>query len=233
MIIIGHRGVAGRFPENTFSSINAAIELGLEWIEVDIQPTKDGILVVCHDHTVNRCSNGKGRVDELTLEELRKLNFAHRFNSSMPPQTIMTLNELLCLADDRGIKLNLEVKVDKHDAHSVCQLLSKELLKLNVSTENILLSSFDHQVIRELHQQLPQFPLAVLTERLRKKDRALLKEVSAVGCNLNHVWTNQSQVESLKADGYQVWCYTVNNPNRLKHLKNLDGLFSDFPERFL
>ncbi len=69
MNIVGHRGIAGHYPENTRVSIEAAIELGLNWIEVDIQPSKDDVLVVCHDHTVDRCSNGEGRVDALTLSE--------------------------------------------------------------------------------------------------------------------------------------------------------------------
>lgn len=65
-IIVGHRGVAGTYPENTRVSVQAAINLGLSWVEVDVQPTKDNVLVVCHDHTIDRCSNGKGRIDEYT-----------------------------------------------------------------------------------------------------------------------------------------------------------------------
>lgn len=232
MIIVGHRGVAGHLPENTRASIEAAIELGLEWIEVDIQPSKDDVLVVCHDHTVDRCSDGQGRVDELTLAELKELNFAHNFADS-PHQTILTLQELLVLAADTSINLNLEIKIDRHDPSHVTKLLADVLENSPLPREKILFSSFSHEIIRQLRNQFPTHAIAVLSERLRSKDRRLLDEVKAVGCNLNYFWTSKSEVASLQKLGYKVWCYTVNNPNRLKHLSNLDGIFSDYPERFL
>ncbi|MCV5942927.1 glycerophosphodiester phosphodiesterase family protein, partial [Escherichia coli] len=78
----------------------AAIDLGLKWVEVDVQPTKDNVLVVCHDHTLNRCSNGKGRVDAHTLKELRQLDFGGWFSEDFAGETIMTLEELLSLATE-------------------------------------------------------------------------------------------------------------------------------------
>lgn len=233
MIVVGHRGVAGHYPENTRISVEAAIRLGLEWIEVDVQPSKDDVLVVCHDHTVDRCSNGNGRVDELNLAQLRALNFAQSDKKRFPQQTIMTLDELLALAITENVKLNLEVKVDHHDPEQVVSLLADTLRESPISSENILFSSFNHNVLRQLRARFPDHAIAVLSERLRKKDWLILEEISAVGCNLNHLWTTNRQINRLKQQGYQVWCYTVNNPNRLKHLKDLDGIFSDFPERFL
>lgn len=233
MIVVGHRGVAGHYPENTRISIEAAIRLGLEWIEVDVQPSKDNVLVVCHDHTVDRCSNGSGRVDELNLAQLRALDFAQNHKKRFPQQTIMTLAELLDLAITENVKLNLEVKVDHHDPEQVVSLLTEAIDDSHIQSDNILFSSFNHDVLRQLRTHFPSHAIAVLSERLRKKDRLLLEEISAVGCNLNHLWTTNRQINQLKQQGYQVWCYTVNNPNRLKHLKDLDGIFSDFPERFL
>ena len=95
MKIIGHRGVAGHYPENTKISIQAAAELGLEWVEVDVQPTKDNILVICHDHTIDRCSNGSGRIDEQTLQNFVNLILVP--NLYQPDQQpIMTLTEHFC-----------------------------------------------------------------------------------------------------------------------------------------
>lgn len=94
-IIVGHRGVAGTYPENTRVSVQAAINLGLSWVEVDVQPTKDNVLVVCHDHTIDRCSNGKGRIDEYTLAELKQLDFGAWFDPRFTGESIMTLEELL------------------------------------------------------------------------------------------------------------------------------------------
>ncbi|MFA0621332.1 glycerophosphodiester phosphodiesterase family protein, partial [Vibrio sp. 10N.222.49.A4] len=98
-IIVGHRGVAGTHPENTKASIEQAAKLGLKWIEVDIQPTQDDQLVVCHDHTLERCSDGKGRVDEHTLAELRQLDFGSWKSEQFVGEKILTLKELLALVE--------------------------------------------------------------------------------------------------------------------------------------
>lgn len=232
-LLIGHRGVAGTHPENTKISVQAAVNLDLKWVEVDVQPTKDNILVVCHDHTVNRCSNGQGRVDELTLAELKKLDFGGWFSGAFSGETIMTLDELLEMAADNRLNLNIEVKVDRHPAEQVAQLLANVLADNPLSKEHILLSSFSHEVLRALFKHCKGYRLGVLSEFLTKKDRLLLEEVQAYSCNLNINWIRARQIKQLQQNGYKVMCYTVNNPNKLKHLPQLDGIFSDHPARFM
>lgn len=232
-LLIGHRGVAGKFPENTKVSVQAAIDLGLNWVEVDVQPTKDNVLVVCHDHTVNRCSNGKGRVDQMTLSELKALDFGRWFSDEFANESIMTLSELLELAAENDLNLNIEVKVDHHSANDVAQMVAQTLLDGPLPKERILLSSFSHDVIRALHKHCEGYRLGVLSEFFTRKDRLLLEEVDAYSCNLNINWVRSRQINKLQQAGYKVLCYTVNNPNKLKHLPILDGIFSDHPSRFM
>lgn len=232
-LLIGHRGVAGKFPENTKVSVQAAIGLGLNWVEVDVQPTKDNVLVVCHDHTVNRCSNGKGRVDQMTLSELKSLDFGRWFSDEFANESIMTLSELLELAAENDLNLNIEVKVDHHSANDVAQMVAQTLLDGPLPKERILLSSFSHDVIRALHKHCEGYRLGVLSEFFTRKDRLLLEEVDAYSCNLNINWVRSRQINKLQQAGYKVMCYTVNNPNKLKHLPILDGIFSDHPSRFM
>ncbi|WP_061010892.1 glycerophosphodiester phosphodiesterase family protein [Vibrio sp. CUB2] len=232
-LLIGHRGVAGKFPENTKVSVQAAIDLGLNWVEVDVQPTKDNVLVVCHDHTVNRCSNGKGRVDQMTLSELKALDFGRWFSDEFANESIMTLSELLELAAENDLYLNIEVKVDHHSANDVAQMVAQTLLDGPLPKERILLSSFSHDVIRALHKHCEGYRLGVLSEFFTRKDRLLLEEVDAYSCNLNINWVRSRQINKLQQAGYKVMCYTVNNPNKLKHLPILDGIFSDHPSRFM
>ncbi|MEF1201656.1 glycerophosphodiester phosphodiesterase family protein [Vibrio owensii] len=232
-LLIGHRGVAGKFPENTKVSVQAAIDLGLNWVEVDVQPTKDNVLVVCHDHTVNRCSNGKGRVDQMTLSELKALDFGRWFSDEFANESIMTLSELLELAAENDLNLNIEVKVDHHSTNDVAQMVAQTLLDGPLPKERILLSSFSHDVIRALHKHCEGYRLGVLSEFFTRKDRLLLEEVDAYSCNLNINWVRSRQINKLQQAGYKVMCYTVNNPNKLKHLPILDGIFSDHPSRFM
>ncbi|MHA2717549.1 glycerophosphodiester phosphodiesterase family protein [Vibrio owensii] len=232
-LLIGHRGVAGKFPENTKVSVQAAIDLGLNWVEVDVQPTKDNVLVVCHDHTVNRCSNGKGRVDQMTLSELKALDFGRWFSDEFANESIMTLSELQELAAENDLNLNIEVKVDHHSANDVAQMVAQTLLDGPLPKERILLSSFSHDIIRALHKHCEGYRLGVLSEFFTRKDRLLLEEVDAYSCNLNINWVRSRQINKLQQAGYKVMCYTVNNPNKLKHLPILDGIFSDHPSRFM
>lgn len=231
-IIVGHRGVAGTYPENTRVSVQAAIDMGLKWVEIDVQPTKDNILIVCHDHTLNRCSNGKGRIDAYTLEELRQFDFGQWFSPRFSGEPILTLQALLELAAAHDLGLNIEVKVDKHDVAQVASQLKAQLDHSPLAAEKILLSSFSHDIIRELHQHCPGYKLGVLSERLSDKDLSVLKEVNAFSANLNYRWLTQQHVTTLREYGYQIWCYTVNEPFKFALLDQVDAIFSDWPSRF-
>ncbi|MCA3952512.1 glycerophosphoryl diester phosphodiesterase [Vibrio vulnificus] len=232
-MIVGHRGVAGSYPENTRVSVQAAIDLGLSWVEIDVQPTKDNVLVVCHDHTIDRCSNGKGRVDAYSLKELQAFDFGGWFDEAFTGEPIMTLESLLKLAAEYDLGLNIEVKVDNHDVGKVALNLKNLLDKSPLTADKILLSSFSHDIILQLHQHCPGYKLGVLSERLSQRDRQVLKEVNAFSCNLNYRWITEKHIRDLKTGGYQIWCYTVNQADKFRYLDKVDAIFSDYPERFI
>ncbi|MCG6288160.1 glycerophosphoryl diester phosphodiesterase [Vibrio vulnificus] len=232
-MIVGHRGVAGSYPENTRVSVQAAIDLGLSWVEIDVQPTKDSVLVVCHDHTIDRCSNGKGRVDAYSLKELQAFDFGGWFDDAFAGEPIMTLESLLNLAAEYDLGLNIEVKVDNHDVAEVALNLKNLLDKSPLTADKILLSSFSHDIILQLHQHCPGYKLGVLSERLSQRDRQVLKEVNAFSCNLNYRWITEKHMRDLKTGGYQIWCYTVNQADKFRYLDKVDAIFSDYPERFI
>ncbi|HAS6251135.1 TPA: glycerophosphoryl diester phosphodiesterase [Vibrio vulnificus] len=232
-MIVGHRGVAGSYPENTRVSVQAAIDLGLSWVEIDVQPTKDNVLVVCHDHTIDRCSNGKGRVDAYSLKELQAFDFGGWFDEAFAGEPIMTLESLLNLAAEYDLGLNIEVKVDNHDVAEVALNLKNLLDKSPLTADKILLSSFSHDIILQLHQHCPGYKLGLLSERLSQRDRQVLKEVNAFSCNLNYRWITEKHIRDLKTGGYQIWCYTVNQADKFRYLDKVDAIFSDYPERFI
>ncbi|ELH3006226.1 TPA: glycerophosphoryl diester phosphodiesterase [Vibrio vulnificus] len=232
-MIVGHRGVAGSYPENTRVSVQAAIDLGLSWVEIDVQPTKDNVLVVCHDHRIDRCSNGKGRVDAYSLKELQAFDFGGWFDEAFAGEPIMTLESLLNLAAEYDLGLNIEVKVDNHDVAEVALNLKNLLDKSPLTADKILLSSFSHDIILQLHQHCPGYKLGVLSERLSQRDRQVLKEVNAFSCNLNYRWITEKHIRDLKTGGYQIWCYTVNQADKFRYLDKVDAIFSDYPERFI
>ncbi|GLO62634.1 glycerophosphoryl diester phosphodiesterase [Vibrio sp. MACH09] len=230
--IVGHRGFSGCYPENTRLSILKAVELGLNWVEIDIQPTEDGELVVCHDFTVDRCSNGTGRVDSLTLDQIRQLDFGQWFSSESANEQIMTIDELLALAKEHGLHLNIEVKLDTTNARKVVRTLKKALILSGISTDRVLLSSFSFAVLDELAKQCSAFRIGVISEEYSDEVQSQLQKVSAYSCHLNYQFVTQNQLDTLKQQGYQVWCYTVNRAEDFALLEQVDAIFSDFPDRF-
>ncbi|MCB5361099.1 glycerophosphodiester phosphodiesterase family protein [Vibrio lentus] len=232
-IIVGHRGVAGTHPENTKVSIEQAANLGLKWVEVDIQVTLDEQLVVCHDHTLERCSDGKGRVDEHTLAELRLLDFGRWKSEQFTGEKILTLTELLSLVEVHDLSVNLEIKVDsKHQAPHVVDLLHTELIRSTLDTDRILLSSFSHQVVAEMAHHLPRYRVGVITEQLTQADLLLINEVKAFSCHMNYEHVDQNDLDTLKEANIQTWCYTVNDPSHFEFLSKVDAVFTDFPNQF-
>lgn len=230
-IIVGHRGVAATHPENTAASIKQAARLGLKWVEVDIQITLDNQLVVCHDHTLNRCSNGQGRIDQHTLAELRQFDFGSWKSEHFRGETLLTLSELLTLTEQYHLNVNLEIKVDtRHQAAHVVELVKATLVTRQVDPERVLLSSFSHAVTLELAKHLPQYRRGVITDNLTPEDVAQLTAIQAFSCHVNYQTLTQTQLDKLKQQGIQVWCFTVNDAQAFTLFDQVNAIFTDEPQ---
>lgn len=233
-LIIGHRGAAGTRPENTVCSIERAQALGASWIEVDVQPTRDHQLVITHDHEVQRCSDGDGRVDQLSLAELKSLDFGKWFSTDYAKQTILTLDELLSLATSLELNVNLEIKVDdQHDIKSVVKLVSTALSNTDFSHDRLLISSFDMKVLEGIRKQFPSLRLGVLSEHADSRCYDFVKRLNAYSCNLDAKYLQEADIHALQLQGVKVMVYTVNDPELYPWMKLVDGIFTDFPERFI
>ncbi len=110
ILIIGHRGMKAFYPENTMISFQKAIEAGVDGIEMDINMTKDGHLVVIHDTSVDRTTDGSGPVQNMTLKELKELDAGSRFSSDFKNEKIPTFEEFLEFVKSKNLLLNVEIK---------------------------------------------------------------------------------------------------------------------------
>ena len=146
--VTGHRGAAGLEPENTLRSIRKAIDLGVDRVEVDVRVTRDGHLVVIHDETVDRTTNGHGYVNELTLDEIRKLNAGKG-------EKVPTLEEVLEITKGK-VELQIELKVPEATG-STLRLIEKE----NAEGE-VIITSFIHDLLRRVHDFNPELRTGAL-----------------------------------------------------------------------
>ena len=108
-LIWGHRGASGHAPENTLPAFELAADMGADGVELDVQETKDGVLVVCHDETIDRTSSGAGWLKDFTFEELRKLDFSNG-NAAYEGVKIPTMEEVFDLLAPTGLTINIELK---------------------------------------------------------------------------------------------------------------------------
>lgn len=215
---IGHRGAAGHEPENTLRSIERAIELGVDFVEMDVQLTRDGHLVILHDKRVDRTTNGRGYVSQMSLAEVQALDAGKG-------EKIPTLNDVLRLASQR-VGLMIEI-ITPGIADQVVELVGERY------EGTVIYASFLHAEVAAVRRRLPNAATLALIEGvpIRPTDFAKDAGVTHVGVSIDSITADF--VAALKRESYKVFVYTVNDPRDISWLWSLkvDGVISDYPER--
>ena len=223
---IGHRGAKGHIAENTIASIRKAIELGADGIEIDVFLCKSGEIVLFHDKTLEKLTNGYGNIEDKNLEELRKLKV---LNSSY---SIPTLEEVL-KSIDKDVFLNIELK-GRNTAQGSLDLIRKYIRKNKIELNNILFSSFNWEELKDLRSLSDKVQLALITEEdpLLAIDYAL--KLKAVAINPNYKDLNEQNIPMINEKGLKIYTWTVNSKIEIDKLKtlNVNGIITDFPDRF-
>ncbi|RJO59222.1 glycerophosphodiester phosphodiesterase [Candidatus Parcubacteria bacterium] len=223
---IGHRGACGYEPENTLRSIKKALGLGVDMIEFDVYVCKSGELVIIHDDTVNRTTNGQGFVIEMTFEELRRLDAGKG-------EKIPTLQEVLNLINGQ-VQVNIELK-GAGTAEPVAKVMKDYLSKSLTSwtPEHFLVSSFNHFELQTFHRIIPEIKLGALICALPITLAQFAQDLGAYSLNPSIEFLNQAFIDDAHNRGLKVFVYTVNLPEDIARMKamDVDGVFSNFPDR--
>ena len=216
---IGHRGAAGHAPENTLAAIQKGIALGVDFVEVDVRRTADGVLVILHDETVNRTTNGKGRVDRLSLREIKRLSAGNG-------ESIPTLEEVLTVVEGQA-GLMVELKITEVAQQVVDAVRGSGFKK------PLIYASFLHDELTHVRTSDPAASLMVHFGRLPRApvSHAIAHEPSHVG--LRHDTATRRRVDAFHQAGLFVFVYTADSPGDIQHALSLgvDGIISNFPER--
>ncbi len=223
MLIIGHRGAAGHEPENTIQSFNKAIELGAKMIEFDVQLCKSGEVVVIHDFTLERTTNGTGLVIETLLTEVKKLDAGKG-------QQIPTLDEVLDTIDKKTV-VNIELK-GKAIAQPAAKIISNFIENNNWQTYDFLISSFNHDELFAFKKLMPEIRIGVLYEDIPNNFNETASALNAYSINADFNSLNKKIVAWIHSVGYKVYAYTVNTKEDRLKMKQMgvDGIFTDFPD---
>lgn len=223
-IVIGHRGAMGHETENTLASVQKALELGVDMIEIDVFNVKSGETVVFHDETLDRLSNAGGKIEEWNYFDLQKVILDG--NHGIP-----ILQDVLKLIDNK-VSLNIELK-GAGTSERVDFITKFYIEKKGWTIDKFLISSFNWDELRKMRKINPSIPIAILTEKDPLEALPIAKELNAVAINPHFKKLTQENVNAIKEAGFKVYTWTVNDPQDIITMKRfgVDGIITNYPER--
>ena len=236
-IIIAHRGGALLGTENSLSCIEKGIQTGANMVEVDLHLTADKRIVVCHDQSVNRTTNGKGMIEEMTLEEIQHLHILNH-DGSVSNESIPTLEQVLALCKGR-CPLLLEIKKKRDDQYSGIEALADSIVKSYQMEKEVVFQSFNDDVLFKLHAIDPSLRLEKLL--IARMGNVLIdnnfskfsweKYDFVASFNIFHYFATDRFIDDMHAHGKEVKVWTVDDP--AKAPSKADGIISDRPDLFI
>jgi len=230
-LAIGHRGAAGITPENTKLSFVKALDLGADAIEFDVQLTRDDVAIIFHDDTLERTTDGKGRVNATDFPAIAKLDAGSWFGASFKGIEIPTLEETLKTLAGR-VTLNIELKpdqrVEKLTKHVITAVARFEAF------EHVIFSSFNTAAVAIVRRLVPSARIGILCNKGGLSPALELAErLGAETLNPHTSMIDHDLLERARARGLSVWTWTANEPGEISLLSALGvaGIFSDYPDR--
>ncbi|TRX35271.1 glycerophosphodiester phosphodiesterase [Flavobacterium sp. ZT3R18] len=221
---IGHRGANGYEPENTLVSFQKAIEMGADGIELDVHLSLDGHLIVIHDETIDRTTNGKGTVNQLLLQELKSFRINIQYE-------IPTLEEVFELVNKRCF-INIELK-NQDTAEQVVQLIEHYISDKNWNYDHFLVSSFDWNALQQVRFLSEDIRIGVLTETDMDLAISFARFIKAEALHPAFQLLTNEYTAKIQEKGILVFPWTVNNKDDIQKMKSfkIDGIITDFLER--
>jgi len=233
---IAHRGASAYYPENTIESFQGAISMGADMIELDVQLTRDGEVVVFHDEKLTRCTNGKGRIAEYNLVELKKLDAGSWFGKGYQGAKIPTLEEALSLCRDK-VAVNIEIKTEAVDENvrNGIEEKSMNIVERRGMREHIVFSSFDPRTIKHLKKIDNTVATAVLFEKGyygSKLPSEIIEWAKADAFNCSKNELGKKWLANIASNNIPVNVYTVNDKKGMRRFLEMgvSGIFTNKPD---
>ena len=232
MLVIAHRGASGHAPENTLAAFKRAIALGASFIETDLQLSRDSRFVAIHDDTVNRTTNGQGKVHDLSLADLRRLDAGSWFGSEFAGERIPTLEEILEFSKKHDVVFYLELKPSGSwgGEHALIGALRE-----SGEIARTVVISFDAGILGALRRIEPTLMTGLLFDGQIDKPLERAVEIGARQLAVRSDLVTPALLTEARKKDLQVVCWTVNQPAHMRLLieAGVDGIMSDYPDRLV
>lgn len=231
MYIIAHRGSSSAAPENTIAAFDVAVEQGADYIELDVQMTMDQHVVVIHDDTVDRTTNGNGLVKSYTLDQLKKLDTGSWFDHQYTNERIPTLQEILERYSQR-IGILIEIKHPKRQI-GIEKAVARIINRFAYS-RHIIIQSFDVHALQRIKAFAPSLRTALIIkpDAFKLTKRKLTTYSSFANClNMKKTMINRWWIDRIHTFGMDVFIWTVKDQKTADRIKKypIDGVVTDNP----
>lgn len=224
LLLIGHRGAKGIYPENTLGSVQRAIDSGADMVEIDVHASADGKIVVIHDERLERTTNGTGYVSRKPLSYLKQLDAGQG-------EPIPTLREVLDLID-RRVAVNVELK-GHGTLGPVLHILGEYVSRHGWDHDQFIVSTFTRKHLKRLAKHYPKVRIGALLAYRPWGFVPFARSIGAHSVHLNLRVTSPYLVREAQRAGLQVYVWTVNEPGDRERMREygVDGIFTDYPDR--
>lgn len=232
---VAHRGATAYTPENTIAAFDLAVDMKADYIEIDVQRSKDGELVLIHDTTVDRTTDGTGKVGDLTLEQLRSLDAGSWKGEQFAGEPIPTFEEIL---DHYHGKIGILIELKAPELYpGIEEQVAAALIERNLhkpQNEKIIIQSFHFESVKKMDQLLPKVPIGVLTSNRADTTLEALQEFSTYAdwFNPSYGIVTEELVNQVHSLGMQIGSWTVRSQEAADFLfeMGVDAIISDYPD---
>lgn len=231
--IFAHRGASHYAPENTLAAFWCAKQLGIRWLEFDVMLTADQQVVVIHDETVNRTTNGKGKVSDYTYEKLRKLDAGGWFSKEFAGEKIPLLSEVIAWMRAQQMCANIEIKSTLKNADVTAEKVLQAIdQSWSAGMPAPLISSFSLDILRAVRRLDSHCQIGLLLDQWQPKWQIDADKLQVVSVHTNAKVMTAKRAAEIHATQRLVFCYTVNTAGSAKKMYDfgVDALYSDRPD---
>jgi glycerophosphoryl diester phosphodiesterase len=234
--VIAHRGISGRYPENTLIAFQRAVEAGVDWIEFDVHTTADGVVIVSHDTTADRCTDGQGDFKTMTLQEVKLLDAGRWFGDEFAGTRIPTFEETLDLLGDGRVRLCIEVKGNDTGDYLRTAWHTVQILKRRGFLRHVVIASFNIECLRAVKMWEPLLGTSLDPS---PQDGSctpweLCQQVLMCSASMQHVYTTLTSelIEEAHGHGFNLWTWTVNEAEDMRRMIDIgvDAIMTDYSD---
>ncbi len=221
MQVIAHRGASGSYPENTIAAIEAALRVGVDAIELDVYSCLNGFVII-HDSYLERTTNGAGKVEQFAEDFFATLDAGNGQAVPTLSQALTAIGKTTCIQLELKTIQSVEILVHELQKH-----IKQDIIEL----DQLLISSFNHHLVLQIKQALPQVRVAALTSSIPLQYAQFAETLNAYSIHIDANFINQAFVDDAKSRGLKVFVYTVDKLSEIDRMVELgvDGIFTNYP----